>query len=141
MIHERKVVLIGESLLLDAVEASLEDRPGLAVLRVHCATCDAVACLKSLAPDLVIFDLNTPLAGSMWQVLRDRPGLPLLGVDITSSEALVLNSEIFAVETADTLTEVIQQQTAEALCGRMGVGVELGKLVRAGALAAAAHVA
>jgi hypothetical protein len=135
---ERTVIVIGESLLLDALEASLAARPELAVLRVHCAVCDTIHCLKSLTPDVVIFDVDTPVAAAMFRVLRERPGLPLVGVDIASSRALVLSSQNFAVETADELTHVIQQQAGQA---SVGVGVDFGALLRAGAPALPVHVA
>lgn len=106
------VVLFGNSLLMDTVEASLGDQRQLGVLRVHTTVADVGARLGSLRPDLVIFDLDVPHPSLILSLLKDHPGVPLLGLGVTRSTVVALSSQQYDVLTANDLAEVIQQQIA-----------------------------
>jgi hypothetical protein len=71
--------------------------------------------LKALGPDLVIFDMNDPNSWFVFALLRERPGTPLLCLDITQSKVIALNCWQFTALTADDLAEVIQLQTAKTV--------------------------
>jgi DNA-binding NarL/FixJ family response regulator len=109
---QRLVVLFGDSLLMDTVEAGLEDSQDLGVMRIHTTVADVEERLKSLAPDLVILDLNTPHLAFIVPFLRDRPGIPLLGLDVTCSKVVALSSQQYLAFTADDLAELIRTQAA-----------------------------
>lgn len=126
--------MIGDSLLLDAVEAGLIDEPGLTLLRLHGGGPDIGGCLRSLEPHLVIFDLNGPQAQAVLLLLRDRPGIQLLGLDITCSKVLALSSRSYVVPTAEELAAVIHRLTAGAVEGEGDYDGNPGLPARAGVL-------
>jgi hypothetical protein len=97
---------------MDTVEASLGDQRQLGVLRVHTTVPDVGARLGSLRPDLVIFDLDVPHPSLILSLLKDHPGVPLLGLGVTRSTVVALSSQQYDVLTANDLAEVIQQQIA-----------------------------
>jgi hypothetical protein len=111
--EQRIVALYGDTLLMDAVEASLEDTQDLGVIRIHNTVNDVVERMKALGPDLVIFDVNDPNSWFVFALLRERPGIPLLCLDITRSKVIALNCQQFTTLTAQELAEVIQSQTAK----------------------------
>jgi chemotaxis response regulator CheB len=111
--EQRVVALYGDSLLMDTVEASLEDNQDLGVIRIHTSVNDVVERLKALCPDLVIFDMNDPRSWFVFALLRERPGIPLLCVDITQSKVIALNCQQFTALTADDLAAVIELQTTK----------------------------
>ena len=106
------VVLFGSSLLMDTVEASLGDQRELGVLRIHTTVVDVKERLGSLRPDLVIFDLDVPHPQLILSLLKDHPGVPLLGLGVTRSTVVALSSERYDVLTANDLAEVIHRQIA-----------------------------
>jgi hypothetical protein len=110
MKERRMVVLLGDSLLMDTVEASLEDNQSLGIARIDTAVTDAGTCLKSLAPDLIIFDFDAPHLQCVICYLRDHPGVPLLGLDVTCNKVIVLSSQQRTTLTADDLAQVILMQ-------------------------------
>jgi hypothetical protein len=112
---QRLVVLFGDSLLMDGVEASLSVMPELGVMRIHTTVQDVRECLMSLRPDLVIFDWETPQANHIVSVLRDQPGVTLLGLDVASRKVIAVSSHEFTPLTADDLARVIQRQTAHRI--------------------------
>ena len=111
MEERRIVVLFGDSLLMDTVAAGLSDKQELGVMRIYTPITDE-ECLRSLSPDLVIFDLDAPDSGFIVRFLRDQPGVPLLGLDVTSSKVIVISSQQHTTLTADDLAQMIQLQTS-----------------------------
>ncbi len=89
--HERqRIILYGQSVVLGGVQASLRHYPQLDVMTVPPpATAQALA---ALAPDVILFDTGTGCSGPAFALLREQPGLLLIGVDPASQELLVLSS-------------------------------------------------
>jgi DNA-binding NarL/FixJ family response regulator len=100
------VVLLGNSLALSGVGASLEARPGLRV--VHVAAADAFAeALSELEPDVAVFDMaaNQPDVVELW---RRHPGVLPVGVDLLEHRAVVFSRHSSSVLTTDDLLRVIE---------------------------------
>jgi hypothetical protein len=102
------LVLFGDSLILDSVEASLADGQAFSVLRLRTAHPEVAERLQALAPALVIFDLDAPNLRSILPFLRAKPGVPLLGVDINGSTAVSLTCAHHLVENHFDLQEIIR---------------------------------
>ena len=76
MTEQRLVVLFGDSLFMDTVEARLEDNQELGVMRIHSTVADVMGRLKSLCPDFVIVDVNTYQSKFALPFLQEQPGMP-----------------------------------------------------------------
>ncbi|KAA0252997.1 MAG: hypothetical protein EDX89_16455 [Acidobacteria bacterium] len=100
------VVLLGNSLVLSGVGASLEGRPGLSVVRVEPGETTEEA-LRRLEPDVAVFDLATsrPDVVGLWQ---RHPGLLPVGVDLLERRAVVFSRQSSSVLTTDDLLHVIE---------------------------------
>ena len=105
------VVLFGDSLLMDTVEAGLEKIKELGVIRIHTSIPDVVQRIEPLSPDLVIFDLDLPNSQFLLPFLRTLPGIPLLGLDVTCSRVIALSSRQYTTLTVHDLARVIHMQT------------------------------
>jgi hypothetical protein len=101
------VVLFGDSLLMDTVEASLSDSPHFGIIRFHQTVTNVAARLKTLQPNLIVFDLGSPLSQFIIPFLQEQPSVPLLGLDVTSSRVIALSCEHYPVLTVDDLSKVI----------------------------------
>jgi hypothetical protein len=108
----RLIVLYGDSLLMDTIEASLEASQDLGVMRIHATVTDVGGRLKSLCPDLIIIDLNAPHSQQVIPFLWDHPGIPMLGLDITSGRVLALSSEPHLVHSVSDLAELVEKHTS-----------------------------
>ena len=115
MDDRRIVVLFGDSLLMDTVEASLDENPELGVMRMHSNVPDIGQRLKSIQPHLIIFDWDAPHCQFVLPFLREQSGVPLLGLDVTCSKAIMLCSQEHTILTADELAELIQTKTANEI--------------------------
>ncbi len=112
MENRRTILLVGDSLLMDTVEASLNGKQELGVMRLHSGVGNMEECIKSLSPDMVIFDWDTSFSQFALSMLRDQPGVPLLGLDVSSSTVIVLSSQQFTPLSVSDLTLVIQMQAS-----------------------------
>lgn len=108
MDNRRLVVLVGDSLLMDTVEASLGENQEFGVMRIYTTVTDIAARLQSLYPDAVVFDWDAPHVEFVLDMLKQRPGVPLLGLDVTCSQVTVLTSEQHLTLTANDLARVVK---------------------------------
>ena len=102
------VVLYGNSLVVSTFGANLEGQPGLRLVRVDPGALGADQRLRTIRPDVVIFDLateQTNFAVSLWKTL---PDLLLVGVTPNSSQMLVLSGRQQQAECAEDLLSIIQ---------------------------------
>ena len=113
MEHRRIVVLVGDSLLMDTVEASLEKDQEFGVMRMHTTVTDIAERLKSLCPDAIMFDWDAPHPEFLLSFLKDRPGVPLLGLDVTCSKVITLCSQEHITLTVDDLAKVVKLHTTD----------------------------
>jgi hypothetical protein len=103
----RTVILYGNSLAVSSVGASLRECEGLHVLRLGTGMPDSVSELTRLQPDVVIFDLTATQPNFPVALLRTKPGLVLVGVDLRTAKVLVLSGQTCHVLTTDDLLQVI----------------------------------
>ena len=113
MDEKRLVVLYGDTLLIDGVEASLTERSGLDVIRVDTTIANVSQHLQTIAPDLVIFDLDTPvieLSKLIVPLLHKQPAVPFICLDAQHSEVVTLACEQHSSHSTDDLADFIRKQ-------------------------------
>ena len=101
--------LFGESLFMDTVEALLADVPQVGLVRIHPSVTDLACRLLSFEPDMVIVDLNAPNLHFVIPFLKERPGVPILGLDLTCSQAILLTSRLYNAPTAEHLLTIVER--------------------------------
>jgi DNA-binding NarL/FixJ family response regulator len=109
------IVLYGDTLLMDGVAACLANKHELDVVRVNAALANIGQHLQSIAPDLVIFDVDTPvpeLSKLIIPLLKKQPDIPFIGLDSENSEVISLCSQPHAILSTRDLVNVIQTQAA-----------------------------
>jgi hypothetical protein len=114
------VVLLGESLLMDGLAVSLAGRPTLGMIRIDTDIVDDRKCLEFLKPDLILFELDHPWAPDILSLLSEQPGIWLIGLHLSSSRAIVLNSHQHMTQTMNDLYQVVQAKVFEKACASNG---------------------
>jgi AmiR/NasT family two-component response regulator len=113
MDEKQLVVLYGDTLLIDGVEASLTERNGLDVVRVDKTIANVAQHLKTIAPDLVIFDIDTPvieLSKLIVPLLHKQPAVPFICLDAQHSEVVTLACEQHPSHSTNDLVDIIRKQ-------------------------------
>ena len=118
-----KVVLVGDSLFVEAVAASLDSWRTLAVIRLECDAGDIEERLRSLGPDVIIFELDSPPSPSILSLLIERSQILLIGLDLDSSRVIVLDSHPQVARTMNELYLVVQAQAGQKACLSKGGGL------------------
>jgi hypothetical protein len=126
------VVLLGGSLLMDGVAVSLAAPQLWKVIRLDIDALDIGECIgecmESLDPDLIVFELDSPWSSSILSLIKDQPDVLLIGLDLSRSRAIVLDSHQHLTQTMDDLCQVVQSEANEkarsskggAITGRNG---------------------
>jgi hypothetical protein len=107
--------LYGNSVFLAGIKAELErDRElGLELLSMEAGCPDVMHLLRGRKPCAVLFDVGMDQPGFVISMLREQPGLLLIGVDPSSDELLVLSNQPAQALNLSDLIELLRIQ-AEA---------------------------
>ena len=111
------VVLLGDSLLMDGVAVSLADRQLWGMIRLDIDALDIGECIgecmESLNADLIVFELDSPWSSSILSLIKEQPGILLIGLDLSRSRAIVLNSHQHLTQSMNDLCQVVQAEANE----------------------------
>ncbi len=110
-----RLVLYGTSLFLAGIKAELERLTSHELLTVEVGNIDAAALIDSSNPLAVIFDLAAQHSAFAVDLLRERPGLLLIGVDPSRDEILLLSSQPAHALNMSDLVEVINGELSSSL--------------------------
>jgi hypothetical protein len=110
MEKRRRVAVYGNSLNMAGIVATLKADTTLEVLCVNLDSPNARQSLDENEPAAIVFDLSDPPMRLDISLLRDRPGLLLVGVDLSNDEMLVLSSHPEQALSMADLVSVIHQK-------------------------------
>jgi hypothetical protein len=105
-----RVVVYGSSINMAGIAASLRADSNLEVL---CDSPDSPTARQSLQENslaAIVFDLSDSSPGLNVKLLRDRPGLLLIGVDPGKNDIRIFSSRSDQVLSITDLVDVIQQK-------------------------------
>jgi DNA-binding NarL/FixJ family response regulator len=118
----RVLALCGESVLIEGIEAGLQDRQGVEIVRLEASQPDAIQALDKLSPDFIVFDLTPIQLSCVFTFLRTHPDVVLIGLDIDFDRVLFLSGEWRMLPTVADLMQVIeeriQMKNGKRLCGK-----------------------
>ena len=104
---KKVIALLGDTLLIDSIEASLSTKEELGLVRIDTRVGNLVEHLGRLHPDAIIFDANDPQAQLVVLFYHTQPNVLLLGLDIRCSRVVSLSCQHHTAHSANDLTRVI----------------------------------
>ena len=104
------LALCGKSLLIEALEASLQDRQEVEIVLLDTSRPGAVQVLDRLSPDIIVFDLTPSQLSCIFTFLRSHTDVVLIGLDIDHDQALFLSGDWRRLPTVADLMQVIEAQ-------------------------------
>ena len=107
-----RVVVYGSSLHMAGIATSLKADTDLEVISVNSRTPNSRQSMIALDPTVIAFDLSDKKLDLDLALLRDRPGLLLIGVDPSRDELMVLSSHSPQALSVADLIHVIRQKTS-----------------------------
>jgi hypothetical protein len=110
MEKSRRVAVFGNSLNMAGIVASLRADTTLEILCVNPDSTNARQTLDENDLAAIVFDLSDPPLRLDDPILRDRPGLLLIGVDPSRDKMLVLSSHHTQALSMADLVNVIHQK-------------------------------
>ena len=114
MEKRRRVILYGKSVIVGSVGASMRDVSGLEIVPLVPPLPEAKE-LDALAPDAIIFDLEAAHPDAALSLLRQRPGLLLIGVDPSSDELVIVSSRQRRVVAVADLLDLVDRATDQGV--------------------------
>jgi len=110
MNHKIRVAVCGSSLTMAGLAASLQANQDLDVVRIPAITAALAQGPGEQAPTVIAFDLAEVTGNLAIALLRERPGLMLIGVDLDSDKLLLLSGHAEQVLSVADLVKVIHQR-------------------------------
>jgi hypothetical protein len=104
------VVVYGNSVFLAGIKAELERDATLQVITVEAGRPDVTDLIRACNPRAVLFDLAAEKPGFTVTLLREQPSVPLIGVDPSSDELLVLSSHSVQALSVSDLVNVVHKE-------------------------------
>lgn len=108
MEREPRIVLLGDSVLMDSVADCLTQRQMPGVLRTACTGIGDE--FESLKPDLILFELGQPCSAQVVLLFERRQDMVMVGLDLDSSRVLVLGSHQRLIGNMEELHQVVQDE-------------------------------
>jgi hypothetical protein len=107
--NQRRVILYGDSLILEGVRANLEARPDFEILVLDRPLDRPQEELHHLCPAAVIFDMLATRPDFLLSLVQ-QPGLLLIGIDPETQQALVWSGKQAAAVGVADLIRIIQKK-------------------------------
>ena len=119
------LIVLGDSLLMEGAAVSLAECPQLSLIRLDSSVIDIWPQVDSLKPDVVVFELEIPQSPFVLSLLKERPGILLIGLDLDRNRVVVLNSRQQLLRTMHDLCQIVEAETGAAV--RLTLKEELAK--------------
>lgn len=118
MEQPRRVAVCDNSLNMAGIVASLKADITLEILTIDMDASNVRQSVSENDLAALVFDLSSPSVSLDVTVLRDQPGLLLIGVDFSKDEMVVLSSHpVQALSVADLVRVIHQREfSSAALC-------------------------
>lgn len=107
---QRQVVLIGSSVFMAGIEATLGYQPDMRVVRIDATPSRAMEYLAVLRPEVIVFEMTSTQSEFPLTWLNGHPTLRLIGLDATTNAVVVLSGHWLTGLTANGLAEIILEQ-------------------------------
>lgn len=103
------VWVVGRSILMDGIATYLGESEFSSLVQWETINDDFLQNIEMNMPIVIIFELDDPGASIFLDLLRDRPGVHLLGIDQYCDKVIVLNSIQRKTRTMADLFQIIHE--------------------------------
>lgn len=115
MTNRPRVVVLGDSLLVEGVAVSLAKCQQFSLIRIDPAIFDNWQRINFLDPDVIVFELDKPQSSFLLSLLKERPGIMLIGLDVDFNRVIVLNSRQQFTRTVRDLCQIVEAEVGDQL--------------------------
>lgn len=102
--------VIGNSLLMDSLAANLVNNLGVSVVHLGASREIVEGWMKAFEPRLIVFELDTPSASTLFPLLREQAEALLFAVDLNSSQVIVLEGSHKQIENIEQFCELVKSR-------------------------------
>ena len=113
MEDRRRILLYGDTLILDSVGAVLRTQAGFEVISLS-PPLPGLTQVEALGPDAVLFDLETTRPETVFFLLETQPGLLLLGISPDGNVMRLWSGRELREVSGKELKEIIEEHLADA---------------------------
>jgi hypothetical protein len=103
------VWIIGNTVLMDGVEACLRELRMDNLVRLNAIDVDFEKNLTNSHPNLIIFVRGAPGANNLLTILAENPGTHLLAIDLECNQVLVMNCFQIQTRSMSDLHRIVQE--------------------------------
>lgn len=105
------VVLVGETLVIDVIDACLQNMSSIATARLSSTNPDFRQQLNALSCGLIIIDLDGPELPALTTHLKNQHQAPIMLLNADTNDAVLMCSQTFKLRCVDELVDVVKAIT------------------------------
>ena len=125
MADQPLVVVLGDTLLTEGAAVSLANCPQISLICIDSNAFDIWQQINALNPIVIVFDLEIPHSPLIFSLLKEKPGILLLGLDLECNRVVALNSRQHFTQTMHDLCQIVEAETGAAV--RLSLSEELAE--------------
>lgn len=95
---------------MEGVAVSLASCQTLTLIHLDSAVFNISAQIENLDPEIIVFELDIPYLAQILNLLKEKPGILLLGLDLECNRVIVLNSRQHSTQTMHDLCQLVKTE-------------------------------
>lgn len=108
------VWIVGEGVLIEGIATSLEGQKTMKLVRWEKLNLSFVQRALDMKPTMIIFELDSPGSYRLLNLLKEHPGIQMLGIDRNCGQVVVLSSFRMQSKTMLDLYNIVTDVTGKA---------------------------
>lgn len=109
MEKRQRVILLGRTIILGTVGASLQNQPNFDVISLS-APYPGLQELVAMDPDVILFDMGKTYPLAAFSLLAIIPKLQLISIDPSTNQLMIWSGQHFRELSSQDLIDVIQEE-------------------------------
>ena len=105
-----QVMLLGNSVLMDSVANHLAEMRFINVVRLNAESYEFDQLILTPQPVMIVYEYDPRYAHLMHSLLSKQPGPMLVGIDLSTSQVIVLDSQLRPTKSMEELCDLIQEK-------------------------------
>ena len=110
MVKQSHILLLGDSVFMDSIAENLLAKKSYNVVRINSNTQEIKTFLKTINPDLIIYELHEENADLIFTIISEQENTFHLAIDLNAKQTILLHCRRQPTGSMQELCELVNQE-------------------------------